>query len=59
MPASKEDLNAKLQLVSSGLQSADVILSFIPIWPLLVNIFSAMFCLGCSAAFHLYYVKSP
>lgn len=27
-------------------------------WPLIVNLFSAMFCLGASAMYHLFYVRS-
>lgn len=57
-PAEVSGLNDKLAEVTTGFQSADIILSYIPIWPLLTNIFSAFFCLGCSAVFHLYYVKS-
>lgn len=35
-----------------------MILSYVTIAPLLVNLASAVFCLGCSATFHLYAVKS-
>lgn len=33
-------------------------MNYIPIFPLIANIFAAFFCLGCSAAFHLLHVKS-
>lgn len=33
-------------------------LSYVSVIPLLVNVFSAAFCLGCSAIYHLYSVKS-
>ena len=56
-PAS--ELNSKLAVASTGLIPADEILSYVSIAPLLINIASACFCLGCSALFHLYYVKSP
>ena len=39
-------------------KSADYILSNIDSWPLTVNLFSAMFCLGASAVYHLMYVRS-
>lgn len=39
-------------------QSADEILSYVSIVPLLGMILSACFCLGCSSAFHLLNVKS-
>jgi hypothetical protein len=53
------ELTAKLHQVAPAFNSADSILSFVSIAPLLTNIASAWFCLGCSAIFHLYYVKSP
>ena len=33
-------------------------MNFVSIGPLMTNIFSAVFCLGCSAAFHLLSVHS-
>lgn len=36
---------------------AEEILNEISLWPLFVNIFSACFCMGCSAIYHLMYVK--
>mmetsp|Transcript_10934 Transcript_10934/g.14750 ORF Transcript_10934/g.14750 Transcript_10934/m.14750 type:complete len:226 (-) Transcript_10934:76-753(-) len=38
--------------------NADQILNEVPLWPLGINIFSACFCMGCSALFHLLYVKN-
>jgi adiponectin receptor len=43
---------------SVGFKSTEYVLSYISVIPLLTNIISAVFCLGCSAAFHLYSVKS-
>ena len=37
---------------------ADQILNEVPIWPLIINIFSACFCMGCSAIFHLLGAKN-
>ena len=38
---------------------ADDIMNFVPVWPLGINAFSACFCMGCSAIYHLFLVKSP
>lgn len=55
-PFPASDLQGKIE--NSGFKSPDVILGYVTIIPLMVNLFSAAFCLGCSAFFHLYYVKS-
>lgn len=39
--------------------SASEILNETPIWPLVINILSACFCMGCSAIYHLMCVKNP
>jgi predicted membrane channel-forming protein YqfA (hemolysin III family) len=52
-------LNNQLKIVAPNFKDADSILSYITIIPLMINLASAAFCLGCSAAFHLFYVKSP
>jgi len=33
-------------------------MSYVSIWPLVINILAAFFCLGCSATYHLLCVKS-
>ena len=33
-------------------------LNYVPKWPLCVHLAAAVFCLTCSAIYHLYYVKS-
>ena len=45
--------------VSPTFKDADSILNYVTIMPLLMMNFSIVFCLGCSAAFHLLFVKSP
>ena len=35
-----------------------IILNYIPRWPLFVFLCSAMFCLGCSATFHLFHIEN-
>jgi adiponectin receptor len=35
-----------------------VLLTYVPKWPLLVHLFSACFCLGASAMFHLFQIHS-
>ena len=34
------------------------VLTYVPRWPLLVHIFSAAFCLGCSSVYHLFMIHS-
>jgi len=38
--------------------NAEQILNEVPIWPMIINIFSACFCMGCSAIYHMMFVKS-
>lgn len=38
--------------------NAEEILNEVPLWPLFINIFSACFCMGCSALYHLFYVRN-
>lgn len=35
-----------------------VILNYISRWPLIIFLLSAMFCFGCSAIFHLFFIQS-
>jgi len=35
---------------------AEEILTYVDRWPLAINMLSAIFCLGCSAVFHLYFI---
>lgn len=51
------DLKQEILLLS-GKISADEVLNYVPRWPLLVHLFSAVFCLGSSAAYHLLMIKS-
>lgn len=39
-------------------RDTDYILSHITVWPIVGNIFAAVFCLSCSAVYHLLHVKS-
>ena len=57
-PYEFSQLDEELRVVAPGFQNGDQILNYITIVPLIFNIISAFFCLGCSAAFHLLYVKS-
>lgn len=38
---------------------AKYVLTYVSRWPLVVNLVSASFCLGCSAFFHLFQIHSP
>jgi hypothetical protein len=53
-----DTLNNLLAAVAPELSNKDKILSATPVWPLACNAFSAVFCMGCSALFHLMYVRS-
>ena len=52
------DLQSEI-LILSGKISADNVLNYVPRWPLMVHLLSAVFCLGSSAAYHLVYIESP
>jgi len=43
-------INPKFELAS--IINPDSVLTYVPRWPLLVHLTSAVFCLGCSALFH-------
>jgi len=45
-------------LIAPDFLTAEQILNEVPMWPLFINIFSACFCMGCSATYHLLYVKN-
>ena len=45
-------------VVAPDFLAADQILNEVPIWPLGINVFSACFCMGCSALYHLMFVKN-
>lgn len=47
----------RLKLAPSMLDARQI-LNEVPIWPLTINIFSACFCMGCSALYHLMYAKN-
>ena len=51
-------LNKLESQVAPNFLDADEILNYTPIYPLVINIFSACFCMGCSATFHLMFVKN-
>lgn len=53
-----DELNERLAVTAADFKSADYILSYTTVLPLIGNIFVAFLCLGCSAAFHLMCVKS-
>jgi len=60
------DIHSKIKAPGQEWKSADLIeqiapeniLVYVPKWPLIVHILSALFCLGASAAFHLFQVLS-
>lgn len=63
---SKSDLAHKTDYLNNLEEStapdfldANEILNEVPIWPLIINILSACFCMGCSAFYHLISVKNP
>ena len=51
-------LNEIEAIVAPDFLEADQILNEVPIWPLAINVFSACFCMGCSALYHLMFVKN-
>ena len=50
---SKQQLDTLLEYVATTFKSPDYILSYTSVWPLVINILSAFFCLGCSTIYHL------
>lgn len=48
----------ELNKLIPSLAEAGEILSMTPIWPLAVHAFAAVFCMGCSATYHLMYVRN-
>lgn len=36
----------------------EYLLAYVPIWPLIVQLMCGVFCMGCSAFYHLFYVKN-
>lgn len=46
--------------MSQEAHSGDVAerLSYVAVWPLYINMFSAFLCMGFSAFYHLFYVRS-
>ena len=56
--AQKTDYLNEIEItVAPEFLASDQILNEVPIWPLCINVFSACFCMGCSALYHLMYVK--
>jgi predicted membrane channel-forming protein YqfA (hemolysin III family) len=37
----------------------ELILTYVPRWPLIINLLSACFCFGCSSIFHHFQITSP
>ena len=56
---SSPKLNELLFLTAPNFKDPDYILSYVSVWPLVINIIAAFFCLMCSAVYHLMSVKSP
>ena len=54
----KKDKEADKPLYK-GIINTDKILAYTDAWPLIAHLFSGTFCMGCSATFHLCYIKSP
>lgn len=57
--SSTEKLNLQRALLAPALEDRDYVLSVRPIWPLAVHAFAAVFCMGCSALYHLMHVRNP
>ena len=51
-------LNKAQSDIAPNFLDADSILNEVPLWPLGINVFSACFCMGCSAVYHACYVKN-
>jgi adiponectin receptor len=51
-------MNELYRNVAPSLLDTKSVLSAISVWPLACNTFAAVFCMGCSAVFHLMYVRS-
>lgn len=56
LPAQASQLN-QLFAETSTLADKSVILSTTQVWPLAVHAFAAVFCMGCSATYHLLHVR--
>lgn len=39
-------------------EDAELLLEYVPVWPLVLQISTGFFCMGCSAFYHLFYVKN-
>ena len=52
-------LNSVEETTAPDFLDANEILNYVPIWPLIMNMLSACFCMGCSAIYHLMCVKNP
>lgn len=52
-------LSSEQEEIAPDFLDADQILNYVPLWPLGINVFSACFCMGCSAIYHLMGVKNP
>ena len=51
-------LDGLVKEIAPVFMTADEVLNNMPIWPLAINVFSACFCMGCSAIYHLVLCKS-
>ena len=51
-------LDARVREIAPNFMTADEILNEMPVWPLAINVFSACFCMGCSAIYHTVLCKS-
>ena len=45
-------------MIDDSTLSPELILTYVPRWPLIVNLLSACFCFGCSATFHQFQITS-
>jgi hypothetical protein len=57
-PFSVNDLNEQVKIIAPKFLDVDSILNYVSVAPLIINLAAAVFCFGCSAAFHLWSVKS-
>lgn len=53
-----EELNKLSEQIAPGFKDASYILNYVSLFPIVLHTLAAMFCMGCSAAFHLYSAAS-
>ena len=51
--------NDPTMIIDESTFTPELILTYVPRWPLIINLISACFCFGCSAIFHHFQITSP